>query len=169
MWIIVTGPDKAGKSTLCEQLGYHLLKPPMKCTHNIDHLKLEQITNKHIKMFGGDTVLWDRWHYPEDIIYGAIVEHRPSVLSFQTHILETDLFIVDAHFIHVTAEPADLIARYNQSKDDYLSMEQLLSVKTWYDRFMKMTTIPVCHINSSWCTPEEMVTKALDYIRRNER
>ena len=168
MWLIVTGPDKAGKSTLCKALSDDLGLPIRKCTHDIEHGALGSIIQEHTMLANKEeNVLWDRWHYPEDIIYGAIVEHRPSVLSFYAPQVEYRMTEeIGAVYVHVTAEKITLVERYEASGDDYLSVEELMEVKDWYDYFMKNTTVPVVTINSSWCTPEEMVELVLSDLRR---
>ena len=167
MWIIVTGPDKSGKSTLCKALSYHLLTPIRKCTHDIQFRDLPDIIKDHFEASQGHPyVLWDRWHYPEDIIYGPIVESRPSPLMFVMQDIEDGLMHADGVFVYVTAEPETISERYQESGDDYLSLEQLHEVSKWYSVFMKTTRIPVITINSSWCKPEDMVDIVLKELGR---
>ena len=166
MWLIVTGPDKSGKTTLCRALSDIYQVPVRKCTYAIDHRNLRQITAEHLCLYETEKTLWDRWHYPEDIIYGAVVEHRPSVLAFHQHAIESMLHKVGAVFLYLHVNREVLVERYEQSGDEYLTVEQLLLVYDWYREFMHRTSLRVININATFLDTAEVADKVQQKLRR---
>lgn len=150
--VIFIGPDNAGKTTIikgiqdildCDVIKYNPAKEEIMRTnlHKAVTEKREKIT------------IWDRFHYPDDIIYDS----KSPLIPEELEIRKT---FKDALFILVTASEQTLLDRYKILGDPLRSPMKIVLVKQLYDIFYKHnkdnvivrdTTSTTIEDDVAWC------------------
>jgi len=183
MIVIVAGPDRSGKTTLVRILGEIFGVTPRKACCIADDGEtiaavatyLREETELYKPLYSGPhkplqpPILWDRWWYPDDVIYRAVAEGRESILLPYAQVIEQQLKRLQTVVLHVTASQETLEARYKQlGEDDYLPKSKLPALLEAYERFFLDTKLPAYRI----CTDDSVssklttVTRACRYIRQ---
>jgi thymidylate kinase len=149
--VIVIGPDNSGKSTLAAKLKDSVIGEHHKAIHlDDDDLTFDTVVQE---IAGArereEIVIWDRWYYPDDMIYNPIVVGRHSKLSPHVKFVEGCLNVMNTMFLFVTADKDDLKARLRQRGDDYITEDMYEQILRNYDTFIQNTNIPYKVINTS--------------------
>ena len=178
MRLILIGPDKAGKSTLARNLheifGGALIhakripsqptlvayvKSTMKMINEgvdfpIDPKGTEYVNPSH-------PIIFDRFNYPDDLIYEPIVEGRPSPLSDITNEIENNLIANKFIFVYVTANWDCILQRYRDEGDHYVDEEQLIKTYNEYQGFEQRTAVPLVGVNTSYADEASVVHQVI--------
>ena len=115
--VICIGPDGAGKTTLLKHLSKMVDMPVHKCDYRTD----DKLAEAHKLLDSQINVLYDRFYYPDDIIYGSV----KGVLSPDYTEIITKLQHLNTIFIYVTAPFEVLKDRSASWKDDYVCIKEL--------------------------------------------
>lgn len=147
--ILITGPDGGGKTTALQRLK---LEVPAHY-ESFHHCPQEEIIARTLcsirKSAQYPLNIWERFHYPDDIVYNEVVTGVPSKL--QPDYLEWDLLLSrqDASLIYITADRDDLIRRVQERGDDYISWMMMDSILANYHKILASTSLRTFVINTS--------------------
>ncbi|MCA1806314.1 MAG: AAA family ATPase [Actinobacteria bacterium] len=154
MFVVVTGPDGAGKSTLIEELKdkfqfdvVHKGIPP-KSIEEAEATLWEVLFDK---IRTDKNYLCDRLNYPDDMIYSPIITGQDSEL-----IVDQEAGIVrvlkecKAYFIYVTA-PIDVILERDSKRggDPYVAREKHEAIVNAYEHMFAGFPLPYSKIDTS--------------------
>lgn len=143
-FIIVEGPDGAGKTTIIEQLAkayntgiHHFGKP----TGEEDQFEMYA---RFICDVSTPIVLLDRAWYSE-LVYGPIMRGGSALSKIQVRALEALIHEAGGgHIIYATASPHVLWKRCKIRGEDYItSKEKLFDIQQLYGEVMRQVTLPV--------------------------
>lgn len=151
MHVLIIGPDNSGKSTLAAKLKETIQATHLKAIHlDDDQLTLDTVA-KYLTTIGSTDglTIWDRWHYPDDMIYNPIVARRHSKLSPHVAFIEAMLNSANSMILFVTADAEDLFMRLGQRGDDYITPDMYQAILSNYATFIQNTKLPVYTINTS--------------------
>jgi len=155
MFVIVTGPDRAGKTTLVSKLQEQIY-------FNIIHKGVAPKTDTE-----ANEVLWDilvfrlknmdksflcdRLNYPDDLIYSPIVTGtNNSLMERDQAAIERVLKQIDPFFVYVTCDIDTLSQRWLElGEDPYVSWEQTVAIHALYEHFFANTEYPYIRIDTS--------------------
>ena len=167
MKLIVTGPDCAGKSSLVNGLvsvfGFTLIK-----IRRLDDKYMMNIAvDKWINRMRTEHILFDRFYYPEDILYEPLFDSgQRSVLESRAEVLEKIFNELGVLFVYVTAQPEVLRARFRVRGDEVRNEEQILKIADVYEDFFSKTKLNYIRIDSSVCSISDMIEHAALEITR---
>lgn len=162
--VIIDGPDNGGKSTLAAKLKEQVKGEHHKAiTLQDDQLTFDTVV-QYLANFRehDEIVIWDRWYYPTDLIYNPVLVGRQSPLAPHVRFIEALLNVGNTIILHVTADPADLIARFQVRGDEFITEEMYEAILRNYNTFMSHTKLPVRVINTT--NHNELVTLELAKI-----
>ena len=155
MFIIVEGPDGAGKTTLIEKLKHQLDQDDHKC--EVVHFgKIDNpdeyfdIYRKEIrKHFPDETVIFDRSWY-SDRVYGPVMRNTIEMSKDQAQLLDLDVFTYGGGMIIYCDAPLEVLwARCRERGETYIETpEQLDALKMMYQLIMKEATLPVVYYDT---------------------
>lgn len=147
--IIVIGPDGSGKTTLTTKLSEKMDMKRIKCDY-----RQENKPELAVKMLTEDVdVIYDRFYYPDELVYCA-VKNIPLDKQYKESLYGVwdILKLVNPVFIYVDANLSTLIERSSAWADDYVSTEQLSSIKTEYEDFlatMDSRGVPIIQVDTT--------------------
>ena len=164
MNVILIGPDGSGKTTLAKVLAEQLGFTYVKCNNQQEDkpaLALEKIKTDI-------NVVYDRFYYPDDIIYNRI-KKIPTVPEYEKgyDAVLAQMEKSNTFFIFVTADLETLCERSKVWIDDYVSVEDLPFIIEYYDKFLMQMFSRNIHcacIDTSNITPEEAVNSAFEMV-----
>ena len=144
MFIILVGPDGAGKTTLAKKLANHF---------GLTYIKRDKPENQEDKdnMFKSyvdvintmDNVIYDRYLHCEKV-YGPIMRDENIVTWEQLNEIELLLMKKKAIIIHCTDTTDALWERCNSRGEDYVtSLSQLDKIRKGYHRVLQHSILPV--------------------------
>lgn len=165
MWVIVTGVDGAGKTTLCSILKDRLQMSTRKRTVADSRNPIDTVFKDLDSNI--DNILWDRWNYPEDIIYNAVVENKGSDLIYRLSDIEAKLNKKGVLFVIVYAKVETLLERVNNRGDHYVTGKHLPALAREYVRFYNSTTVPTILVDSTYGFSEFDLFNIESFVRRN--
>lgn len=166
MFVIVIGPDNAGKSTIIRGIQ----QTPLKFDTYFKGLAPEnphaaaeafwKVVKVHLQT--GNSYLCDRLYYPDDIIYREVVEPGFKDISTAVYDQEAGMMAmlkeIDAFFVLVTASPDTLVARGVDNRR-YVDAEQLREVKRRYDDLFMSYPLPFTVIDTDVYNKDQAVDK----------
>ena len=170
MIVIVTGPDRAGKTTLVNNLRnwvnfdvYYKGVAPKSHADADDalwELLMDKLQNSTQRF------LCDRLPYPDDLIYSPIVVGSPNPFITQAlPVVERVLRSMSPFFIHVTCPLPTLRQRWKDlGEDSYVTLEQNEAIWSDYHAFFKNTSFPHTRIDTYLYSPDECAYNAFKAI-----
>lgn len=171
MIVIITGPDLTGKSTLAKNLAKQLPAQYYHATRCKDAAQLNIIIDRDLKKAEVLTELqiWDRWNYPEDLIYEPLMTGNQSVLTSRVTEIESRLKQANVLVILLTANLRTLRKRYQLRGDTYINEVQLEGIRHCYQLFKSATELPVYEIDTGAFNEEQTLDLALVAINSKYR
>ena len=155
MFIIVEGPDGAGKSTLV----YNLLKAyPGSVHRHFGRPETDEDAYNYWQVYAeaidtadpGLVTIFDRSWYT-DLVYGPVFRNRTEMSLMHVKMLEAMVYVKGGgHVIYCTAPIKTLWARCGKRGEDYVrSRQQLLDVSNGYaDILTNVCTLPVVRFDT---------------------
>lgn len=136
MFVIVEGPDKAGKTTLVRGLAQIFNARVEKHVHEPDDVILKRVE----ELMSNDVekpVIYDRWYSISDPIYSPVMRNKPSVLADKLPRIERRLNELGAILLLLTFRRPEIAVNrfYKSGGDDYVTAEQLVEIIRGYDNF----------------------------------
>lgn len=152
--VIFIGPDGAGKTTIAKMVSSRLGFDYIKCDYRQD----DKINRSHALLNDNRNVIFDRFYYPDDIIYSAVKgeaitdqEMLKAWCQVGEHLCNLNTLIV-----YVDADLEVLKTRSAVWKDDYINTEQLAEIKDRYATFIRSLDhlpISIAHIDTTNIKP----------------
>ena len=161
MNIIVEGCDKAGKSTICNDIRDALL-PVVPVTFKLtqkpdkDSFFSQQMVVKiYVEIFGQTFHEWNKEHiflfdrsYPSELVYSI---KRGYEAMENEDLKALDLRLGDRKdtlLIYCEVDAETLKKRFKSDKEEYLTEAEIERTLARYENFLKMTYLPFIRINS---------------------
>lgn len=130
------GPDLMGKTSLADELEKTFLAGGDAVTRmKRGPLKQDPLTEYLVPLQDYDTsTIWilDRWHLGE-LVYGPLMRGASRLSMAQAYYIELVLRSLNAQMVHVTSTEEVLARRYASRGDDFVSLEQLITVRKHYN------------------------------------
>jgi deoxyadenosine/deoxycytidine kinase len=169
--IILLGPDKAGKSTLCSALRkeYPWLNynKGLRIERLFDMMKYDEDLLKKIQADVNPWIL-DRFHYPDESIYCKLSRNSDlpaDVKLWYDHVVVSTLQRLNALFIYCFADTNVLSARFKASGETDIKEDWLPQLRSAYDNWASSCLVfPILKLDSTTLTPQDMVLKAKQFI-----
>jgi thymidylate kinase len=169
LFVILDGPDCAGKTTLTAQLSDFFQVQVEK------HIRIEDrnamLGNIAHKLAyanpekTGKGIILDRWQFPTDIIYERLNNRQLSPFQYIMPLIAESMHRHNVLILHVTAHIDVLLARLRSRGDEEIDTEQLSCVADLYDLFFATyTELPTQTIDTSFDTPDEVFAMAVETI-----
>lgn len=158
--IILIGPDGSGKTTIAKILAEKLNYQYWKGTYKEDNKSI-----RALDLIKKRRVIFDRFYYPDDIIYSEIKGQPASAVDLinyeevRKYMENTGVFI----YVYVTCAPWGIKSRLGARGDAYVTFGEVLESIRKYQKFIKETSIPVMTVDTSTITPQQ----AADIILTN--
>jgi thymidylate kinase len=170
MFVVLEGPDLAGKSTLAADLSM-LFKVELeknlriKDSSQVIRSIADQLVYQHPRRTGKG-VLKDRWQYPSDIIYEELHGRTESALVAWEPSLLRELDAANVLFLYIKASPEALTKRLEVRGDDEIEAGQIKRMAELYENFFndRRKTLTFKTIDTSRSTPNETLYEALGLI-----
>ncbi len=168
MIVIVVGSDKSGKSTLVENLRARRGWPSVKFSKEDASLPIMLTAIQDATLLF--PTIYDRFPYPDDLVYSPVVEGKPSSLERYSWSLERLLEIKEAVIVFLHANLVVITKRYASSGgDEYLPLNLVNDVFDGYVRFLKTTSLPYIEIDTSYRRPATVLKMASGFINKKLR
>lgn len=126
--VIMIGPDGAGKTTLMKRLTEILGMPIIKC----DYRAADKITACKEHLHSHINVLYDRFYYPDDIVYSRVKDNAYPDYSEIVELLKQRNTVV----IYVYAPLEELVKRSAAWADDYVATSELTRIIEVYNEIL---------------------------------
>lgn len=145
MFIIIVGPDGAGKTTLAKQLakqtGFEVIKRDKPKTTEEKRRMFEEYCHLILQK---NNIIFDRFVHCE-LIYGPIKRDEHNVSKEEVEYIESLLAMKGAIIIHCTDDLEKLWGRCVARGEDYITEKEMLSdiVKGYKKLFATPHLIPV--------------------------
>lgn len=168
MLVLVSGPDKTGKTTLVKGLVEEYNAVHIKCSNEKREIK-EFMTEFLIDTFecNKDTLfICDRFYPIDDPIYEPIVAGRESIFTYEDVVqYELQLNKIPTLLLLTNASTNVIKTRYdNMGGDEYLPLTEVPKIQDGYGRLARGTLLPTITINSTDTTVEEDRCNAIEKI-----
>lgn len=174
--VIFVGPDGSGKTTIAREVAWQLAGEGFtyhKCNHEQEekpYLSLQLLASQ-------TNVIYDRFYYPDDIIYSRVLHERTSEepIDWNTPYWKTynavsnQLSELNTVYFYTFAVEDVLRERAVAWKDDYISTDELNKIRQLYDKWLGyMGTRPVITIglDTTNRSVEDCVAFCIDHIHR---
>jgi NTP pyrophosphatase (non-canonical NTP hydrolase)/adenylate kinase family enzyme len=176
--VIIVGPDGSGKTSLCKALMPMLNAKGevfhyQKCDYRQEdkpHLALSMLRQR-------TNVVYDRFYYPDDIIYSRIVHERThdasEPMDWDTEYWKAynqvldELCNLNTIVVYVDADDEVLKQRSAAWADDYIKVEELGKIRALYDRwldFLRMRPIFTMRLDTTTGAPEEHAAAVVRFV-----
>lgn len=144
MFIIVEGPDGAGKTTLVEQLKHQMHAEVLHFSKPSEGDDQFMMYADAITANSGKNIIMDRAWYSE-LVYGPVMRDGSKLADQHVAALEA---MVSIHgggmIIHCTAPIRTLMSRCNKRGEDYVKLQgQLDAIRLGYYKVLEASTLPV--------------------------
>lgn len=140
--VIFIGPDGAGKTTLLKNLSSMVDMPVCKCDYHTE----DRLSEAHKLLDSQINVLYDRFYYPDDTIYGTVKNLKFPDYTEVVHKLKT----LNPIFVYVTA-PLDILEkRASAWQDNYVTKADLPKIIKQYGHvlsFLRDLGFPILKLN----------------------
>lgn len=136
--VIMIGPDGAGKTTLMKHLSKMMEMPVVKCDYRTE----DKVEASKENIYSQIDVLYDRFYYPDDIVYSKVKGFEHPDYSEIKELLKRYNTVV----IYVYAPIDELVKRSVAWADDYVATSELQSIIDTYGEILpeiELAGIPV--------------------------
>lgn len=169
MIVIFIGADNTGKTTIARRVSSHFNWELRKFMPASDEDKLtivydliEEMTIR--KSHGEPHLICDRMNYPDDLVYGPIIDGRPSLFRGLEGSLERQLNDLDTLLIYTEADLGDVKKRFESEGDWLIKIETIPAIVKNYEQFLRDTSMCYIRINTSDTSLDECVNIAIRAI-----
>ena len=174
--IILVGPDGSGKTTLSQKL-LELLKDDEFVRIKCDNHQKDKPQRAMSLLEERINVLYDRFYYPDDIIYSRVIherEHPDEPMDWDTEYWKSYNAVLDklcelnTLYIYVTASDEVLQQRSAAWQDDYVKVEELTKIKGLYERWkqaMQLRPMVIFDLDTTNADMDECAKQALNMVR----
>ena len=174
--VIFVGPDGSGKTTISKAVAEKLAADGF-TYHKCDYRQEDKPELSKRLMSEAINVIYDRFYYPDDIIYSRVTHERTSEepMDWETSYWKkyndvlTLLCELNTVYIYVTADAETLKQRSSTWADDYITVEDLNKIRCLYDRWSRfIVTRPIVlfELDTTDKPVDECVQECVDNIRR---
>lgn len=155
MFLIVTGPDLAGKSTIVSSLN-RSFRPDVlhKGVRPKDSEEAEatlwRVLFDHVR--NNKSYICDRLNYPDELIYASIFskgEHQAQRLIDQEAGIVRMLKEMHAYTIYVTAPPEVILERLKKRGDEHIDASMVHDIDAAYEKHFENYPLPYTRIDTS--------------------
>lgn len=174
--VIFVGPDGSGKTSISKAVAGRLAKQGF-TYHKCDYRQDDKPALSQRLLSDNINVIYDRFYYPDDIIYSRVTHERTSEepIDWETpywksynEVLER-LCELNTVYILVTASEETLKERSAAWADDYITTDDLQKIMALYDRWSRfIVTRPVVlfELDTTEKSIDECVQECVDNIQR---
>ncbi len=164
------GVDKTGKTTLIDEvaleLGWGVQRYRAPFTRKQIQQNVQRVITEHEAATNNYNMLYERWNYPEDLIYGPVIEGKTSILEPLRIAIEHRLLPLGCLFVYTTAPLPLIRRRFKLAKGDYyVPVKKIGKLEKAYLEFLEQTAIPYITIDTDRPTIEENVDTIMLKIR----
>jgi len=168
MVIILSGPDKTGKSSIAKGIRDHFDAVYLKCS-KMPRDRTEFLVERYLNMFKDNPehmFVCDRFNFVDDQIYEPVMEERPTVFSEEGKCYyKRELNKIPTLVILTDARIEVIQQRYKDMGGDwYVPFDKIQAIRKGYQQVSKSLGLPVRWIDSSDVTIEENIGEAVGYI-----
>lgn len=168
MIIIVTGPDKTGKSSISSFLRHYFNAVVIKGSVR-KREAIPVVTESYIETFERNpdqNFLCDRFHIIDERVYSpAIADRRPIFSREQIQEYENRLRKLNTVVIRTDAQYHIIERRYEDlGGDEYTQLDDVNRVREFYDTVIEQTTLPVISIDSTHDSIKQNVCDAISGV-----
>lgn len=142
--VIMIGPDGAGKTTLIKKISEKLGMDVIKC----DYRTADKIGAAKELLNAKSNVLYDRFFYPDDIIYSKLKGAEIPVYKDVIELMQNRNVL----FIYVYASLDELKKRSAAWADDYVAVDELQQIMANYEDALSVIdalNFPILLVNNS--------------------
>lgn len=166
MVVIFIGADCAGKSTLFSAMKSLFTAADCEYIHRKEGIELmSDVSDYLFKVFTDDKLhIYDRWHYPDNMLYGIYLNDEPGALAPLRENIENKLVDLDVLYIYVEAPIEVLESRYDERGDDLIQKSDLANIVEFYEDFLSTTKVNFYRIDTSEGTLSENVANLANII-----
>lgn len=174
--VIFVGPDGSGKTSISKIVADKLAEEGF-TYHKCDY-RQEDKPNLARELLSSPGHVFDRFYYPDDIIYSRIVwerEHPEEPMQWDTDYWKSYNAVVDdmcnynTLVIYVDASDEVLKERSKAWADDYVKVEELAKIRGLYQRWMGyISSLPIilCDIDTSEVSIDEAAETCYKYVKK---
>lgn len=167
MIVICIGNELTGKTTFSERLAQELQWERIKCIRIPSSQKRPEAIDKFLDMhFTQKHIIFDRWYFPDDIVYEPLFYKEQSTLLPVQDIIERKLRRLNTMMLYFKADIKTLEMRYAKRGDEYRTLQDLKKIDIGYSKFLATTSIPYAVIDTTSSTPEMDYAQGLKIIQR---
>lgn len=164
-FVIICGPDRAGKTTLInglkEEFPNAVFYKGVRIQHRVDIRSYSRGFLDQVAATKLDYIC-DRFHWPDAVVYDHVVEDGDvaNYIQFEKEIGD-QLRELNAIVIYVHANVDTLVGRYNKlGEDPYMPRNKLELLLETYSDVLAFSKIPVFDIPTNVITPEQALELA---------
>lgn len=155
--IILEGPDSSGKSTFvdeCKKKGISITKPYYPKKNQLKYYLLSGplYANK-----------WLERYYPSEMIYPRIKKGRNQMETWNQYLIEASYAPFNPVLIYFRPPIDDILKNISKRGDYYISPEEIRSLVSEYDKFMKRSTFKVIEHDFNKNSVDETIESVKKY------
>lgn len=166
MIVICMGNELTGKTTFSESLATLEGWTREKCVRIEKANRRADAVDNFIKSHKpGQNLVFDRWYYPDDLIYEPLFFNAPSPLLVLQDVIERRLKPLNPLILFFTADLKTLKKRYQIRGDEFRTVQDLRDIEIAYRQLIKTISIPVIKIDTTGSTPEQTFQEGIKIIK----